>query len=370
MYIKKIKLRNYRNYKEVELSLDEKVNILYGDNAQGKTNILESIYVCGTTKSHRGSKDRDIIRIGSDEAHIKMYICKDNLEHYIDMHLKKNKAKGIAINGIPIKKSSELMGFTNIIFFSPEDLNIIKNGPSERRRFIDMELCQLNSIYLDNLSRYNRVLNQRNHLLKQIKSDESLIDTLSVWDEQLVKYGTAIIEEREIFINKIKDIAKDIHDKLTGGKERLSVVYEPDTEKEEFEEKLKKNIDRDIYHQYTHCGPHRDDMKFEANDMDLRTYGSQGQKRTAALSLKLSEIEIVKSKSDDIPVLLLDDVLSELDRNRQNYILECIDGVQTIVTCTGLEEFINYRIPVNRIYKVENGNIREVRYEQREYTNQ
>ena len=368
MYIKKIKLCDYRNYKEAELELDEKVNILYGDNAQGKTNILESIYLCGTTKSHRGSKDRDIIRIGCDESHIKMYVKKEGLEHYIDMHLKKNKAKGIAINGISIKKSSELMGFINIIFFSPEDLNIIKNGPSERRRFMDMELCQLNGIYLDNLSRYNKILNQRNHLLKQIKSNKELMDTLSVWDEQLVKYGAEIIKARSDFIYRIKDIAGDIHKKLTGGREELLVTYEPDTDIESFAEKMKKNIERDIYHQYTHCGPHRDDLKFIANSMDIRTYGSQGQKRTAALSLKLSEIEIVKNKSGDIPVLLLDDVLSELDRKRQNYILECIKDVQTIVTCTGLEEFVNYRMSVNKIYKVENGNIidenrSEVKYE-------
>lgn len=357
MYIKKIKLCDYRNYEEVELSLDKKVNILYGDNAQGKTNILESIYLCGTTKSHRGSKDKDIIRIGCDEAHIKMYVEKEGLEHYIDMHLKKNKSKGIAINGIPIKKSSELMGFMNIIFFSPEDLNIIKNGPSERRKFIDMELCQLSSIYLDNLSRYNKVLNQRNHLLRQIKSNEKLIDTLSVWDEQLVKYGIEIIKARKNFVMQIKNMADGIHNRLTGGKERLSIIYEPDTDTDLFEDKMKKNIERDMYHQYTHCGPHRDDLKFIANGMDLRTFGSQGQKRTAALSLKLSEIEIVKNKSDDVPVLLLDDVLSELDRKRQNYILKCIENVQTIITCTGLEEFINYRMDVNRIYRVENGNI-------------
>lgn len=359
MYIKKIRLCNYRNYEEAELSLNKKVNILYGDNAQGKTNILESIYMCGTTRSHRGSKDKDIIRIGCDEAHIKMYVEKEGFEHYIDMHLKKNKTKGIAIDGIPIKKSSELMGFMNIIFFSPEDLNIIKNGPSERRRFLDTELCQINKVYIDNLNRYNKVLNQRNHLLRQIKNNEILMDTLSVWDEQLIKYGMEIIKAREAFIYKIRGIAEDIHNKLTGGREKLSVIYEPDTDIDSFAEKMKKNIERDMYHQFTHCGPHRDDLKFAANGMDLRTFGSQGQKRTAALSLKLSEIEIVKNKSDDIPVLLLDDVLSELDRKRQNYILECIENVQTIITCTGLEEFINYRIPVNRIYRVENGSIIE-----------
>ena len=360
MHIKKIKINNYRNYNEAEISFHEKMNILYGDNAQGKTNILESIYICATTKSHQGSKDREIIKMGCDEAHVKMYIEKEGLEHYIDLHLKKNKPKGIAVNGIPIKRSAELMGIINIVLFSPEDLNIIKNGPSERRRFIDMELCQLSRIYLDNLYRYSKVLNQRNHLLKQISYDESLKETLSVWDEQLIKYGTEIIKERKEFIEQINNISADIHRKLTGGKEFLSIQYEPDVNEEEFADKLYKNYNRDIYYEITHTGPHRDDIKFISNDMDLRTYGSQGQKRTAALSLKLSEIEIVKKKTGDIPVLLLDDVLSELDRSRQNYLLESIDGVQTIITCTGLEEFINHSLDVNRIYKIENGNVTDI----------
>lgn len=360
MHIKKIKINNYRNYNEAEISFHEKMNILYGDNAQGKTNILESIYICATTKSHQGSKDKEIIKMGCDEAHVKMYIEKEGLEHYIDLHLKKNKPKGIAVNGIPIKRSAELMGIINIVLFSPEDLNIIKNGPSERRRFIDMELCQLSRIYLDNLYRYSKVLNQRNHLLKQISYNESLKETLSVWDEQLIKYGTEIIKERKEFIEQINNISADIHRKLTGEKEVLKIQYEPDVKAEEFADKLYKNYNRDIYYQITHTGPHRDDIKFIANDMDLRTYGSQGQKRTAALSLKLSEIEIVKKKTGDIPVLLLDDVLSELDRNRQNYLLESINDVQTIITCTGLEEFINYSLDVNRIYRIENGNVTDI----------
>lgn len=360
MLIKKIKLCNYRNYNEVELNFCNFTNILYGDNAQGKTNILESIYLCGTTKSHQGSKDKEIIQIGQEESHIKMYIEKDGLEHKIDMHLKKNNAKGIAINGVPIRKSSELIGLVNMIFFSPEDLNIIKNGPSERRRFINMELCQLDKIYLDNLSRYTKTLNQRNALLKQIKYNNQLADTLSVWDQQLVKYGNSIINARNEFINQIKSIAENIHSKLTGGKENLIISYEPNVEIDEFEEKLKKSYDRDLYYQMTHVGPHRDDMKFIANNMDLRTYGSQGQKRTAALSLKLSEIEIVKKKINDVPILLLDDVLSELDRTRQNYLLDCLDDIQTIITCTGLEEFINYRIPMNQVYKIVNGSVTDV----------
>ena len=356
MLIKRISLNNYRNYKNVEVEFGETSNILYGDNAQGKTNILESIYICGTTKSHQGSKDRDIIRIGENESHIKMYIEKNGLEHRIDMHLRKNKSKGIAINGVPIKKSAELVGMVNIIFFSPEDLNLIKNGPSERRRFLDMELCQLDRIYIDNLSRYNNVLMQRNHLLRQIKYEEGLRETISVWDDQLIRYGKELITSRDNYIKSINPIAKDISKKLTGGKESLEVIYEPNVSIEEYSEKLKSNHEKDISYCMTHYGPHRDDMKFIVNGMDMRPYGSQGQKRPAALSLKLSEIEIVKKTTNDIPILLLDDVLSELDRNRQNYLLECFKDVQTIITCTGLEEFIN-NTSFNNIYRVVNGNV-------------
>lgn len=361
MLIKKIKLCNYRNYNDVELNFCDFTNILYGDNAQGKTNILESIYLCGTTKSHQGSRDKEIIQIGKEESHIKMYIEKDGLEHKIDMHLKKSKAKGIAINGVPIRKSSELIGMVNMIFFSPEDLNIIKNGPSERRKFINMELCQLDRIYLDNIGKYTKVLNQRNALLKHIKHDEKLADTLSVWDEQLITYGKSIIKSRYEFIEQLNEIAEKIHLKLTGNKEELLIQYESNVEIDDFEEKLSKSYDKDMYYQMTHVGPHRDDIKFISNGMDLRTYGSQGQKRTAALSLKLSEIDIVKKRINDVPILLLDDVLSELDRKRQNYLLDCLENIQTIITCTGLEEFINYRIPMNQVYRIVNGSVTDVR---------
>ena len=196
MIIKSLELCDYRNYKDLHMHFHQGTNVLYGDNAQGKTNVLESIYVCATTKSHRGSKDRELIRFSKDEAHIRMFVEKYGIDHKIDIHLKKNKSKGVAIDGIPIKKSSELMGMINVVFFSPEDLAIIKNGPSERRHFIDMELCQLNKVYLHDAANYNRIISQRNNLLKQVHYDESLKDLIDVWDEQLVHYGIRIIQER------------------------------------------------------------------------------------------------------------------------------------------------------------------------------
>lgn len=357
MLVKSLELSDFRNYNHLSMQFNSGTNILYGDNAQGKTNILEAIYLCGTTKSHKGSKDREIIKLDKEESHIRVYIEKDGINHKIDMHLKKNKPKGVAINGIPIKKSSELFGIVNLVFFSPEDLSIIKNGPSERRRFIDLELCQLDKVYLYNLTKYNKIINQRNNLLKQISFNKQLLDTLSIWDEQLIDYGTRIINSREQFINEINEIIFDIHKNLSGGKEELFVKYEPNVSVDNFRAKLEKSLERDINLKMTHVGPQRDDISFLIKDIDIRKFGSQGQQRTSALSLKLAEIELVKKIIKDKPILLLDDVLSELDRNRQNYLLNSIKDIQTIITCTGLEEFVNNRFHINKIYKVIEGTV-------------
>ena len=359
MIVESVELKDYRNYEFLDMNFNEHVNIIYGDNAQGKTNILESIYMCSTSKSHRGSKDREIVRFGEDESHIKLHVLKHGMKYRIDMHLKKNKTKGIAVNGIPIKKAVELFGIINIVFFSPEDLNIIKNGPSERRRFMDMELSQLDKIYLSNLVNYNKVLNQRNKLLKDIafSPSEQLMQTLDIWDMQLVKYGSLIIKGRKSFIEKINTIISDIHSRLTGGIENIKVCYVPDVDVNDFEEEVRNSRQKDIKYKVTGKGPHKDDLIFLINDNDVRKYGSQGQQRTAALSLKLSEIELVKLVIKDTPVLLLDDVLSELDSNRQNFLINSIGDIQTIVTCTGLEEFINNRMNINKIFKVTDGHV-------------
>ena len=284
MTIESIELKNYRNYEELHMELSQGTNILYGDNAQGKTNILEAVYVCCTTKSHRGAKDKDMIRFGEDESHIKLQIKKGVVPCRIDMHLKKNKTKGIAVDGIPIRKASQLFGLVNVVFFSPEDLNIIKNGPSERRRFIDMELCQLDKVYVHSLVQYNKVLLQRNKLLKELGFHPEYEATLDVWDEQLVRFGKEVIKARRDFIHQLGDIIKELH-------------------------------------------------------------------------TKLSELELVKKISRDAPVLLLDDVLSELDSSRQNQLLDAIQDIQTMITCTGLEDFVNHRFHIDKIFKVEEGKV-------------
>ncbi len=363
MIIKSLELENFRNYDSLSMSFDSGTNILYGDNAQGKTNILEAIYLSATTKSHKGSKDKDIVNFHADEAHIRTYVVKDGLENRVDMHLRKSKSKGIAINGQKIKKAADLLGLLNVVFFSPEDLSIIKNGPAERRRFVDMELCQLDSFYLYNLNNYNKIVNQRNKLLKDLYFQPGLKETLSIWDSQLVSYGSKIIERRISFVKQLNEIIYDIHKKLSGGKEELEIVYEPDVSMEDYERSLTLSQERDIKLKMTSTGPHRDDFSFMVRKMDsnetvdIRKFGSQGQQRTAALSLKLSEIELVKKLTKDTPLLLLDDVLSELDSNRQNYLLNSIGGIQTIITCTGLEEFVNNRFEINRIFKVSNATV-------------
>lgn len=359
MTIESIELKNYRNYEELHMELSQGTNILYGDNAQGKTNILEAVYVCCTTKSHRGAKDKDMIRFGEDESHIKLQIKKGVVPCRIDMHLKKNKTKGIAVDGIPIRKASQLFGLVNVVFFSPEDLNIIKNGPSERRRFLDSEICQLDKIYLSDLTKYNKVLNQRNKLLKDMVFHPDLENTLSVWDMQLISYGRRIISRRRRFVEELNEIVRGIHESISGGREQLTLTYEPDIEEAFFEDELNRAKEKDRKYCSTSVGPHRDDISFFIGDIDIRKFGSQGQQRTSALSLKLSEIELVKRCIHDTPVLLLDDVLSELDSNRQNYLLNSIHDIQTVITCTGLDEFVRNRFQIDKIFEVISGTVSE-----------
>lgn len=357
MIIKSLELENFRNYKNIKLEFDEGINILYGNNAQGKTNILEAIFLSGTTKSHKGSKDKDIIRFLKDESHIRSYFIKNEIDYKIDMHLRRSKAKAIAINGSQIKKASELLGIVNIIFFSPEDLSIIKNSPADRRRFTDLELCQLDKVYLYHLTNYNKIVNQRNMLLKDMFRHPELKDTLDVWDNQLVDLGSKIIERRILFVEQLNDIIYDIHKQLSGNTEEIRIEYAPNVSVEQYEQQLKLNRDKDIKYKLTSVGPHRDDFIFMIGNIDVKKFGSQGQQRTAALSLKLSEIELVKNVTGNTPILLLDDVLSELDSNRQNYLLDQIGSIQTIITCTGLDEFINHKINMHKVFKVIDGKI-------------
>lgn len=357
MIVKSLELKNYRNYNELSMDFAKGTNLLYGDNAQGKTNILEAIYLGATTKSHRGSKDREIIQFHENESHIRIQYEKQEIIHQLDMHLKKSRAKGVAIDRMPIRRSGDLLGQIPVIFFSPEDLKIVKNGPSERRKFLDIELSQMEPLYLYQLTNYNKILMQRNNLLKQIRFQKDLMDTLEPWDIQLVKYGSEIIRYREKFIKHLNKTIQQIHKKLTGGKEHMLLTYDRNVAYDEFLTEIGRKREKDLKYSTTNAGPHRDDLGFMVNDIDIRKYGSQGQQRTAALSLKLAQIQLVKEVMKESPILLLDDVLSELDSSRKIYLLESIKSTQTIITCTGLDEFIDQHLPIERMFQIKAGKI-------------
>lgn len=363
MYIKEMKLSHFRNYNDLHLHFDSNLNIIYGDNAQGKTNILEAIYVCATTKSHRTSSSKEMIQLGCDEGHIQLVLVSNDQELMIDVHLNQLGKKHISINKLPIRKMEELLGSLHVIMFSPEDLNLIKSGPSQRRRFIDLELSQLNGMYYHYLHQYHQLLKQRNALLKQCQksSNQSVrqnnMEQLDIWDIQFVMYGSKIIEMREAFIQELNEVYKKRHFDISGSTESMELSYEKNCSIQEFEIKLKKAQEKDIKFGSSSVGPHRDDLLFDLNGIDLRKYGSQGQQRTAALSLKLSEIELVVKKNDVNPILLLDDVLSELDVHRQTYLMENLDGIQTLLTCTGVEDFITTNQNKKQFFKVIKGEI-------------
>ena len=355
MIIKSLELADFRNYENLKIDFSSGTNILYGDNAQGKTNILEAIYVSATTKSHKGSKDKEIIRFGQEEAHIRTILDRDGAEYRVDMHLRKSKSKGIALDGQKIKRASDLIGKLNLVFFSPEDLGIIKNGPSERRRFLDVELCQLYSLYTHDLVSYNRTMLQKNRFLREYGFRGGDGSMLEVYNEQLVKYGTGLMKIRRQFLEDLGPVILEIHKKITSGKEELLLIYENDVSEEEFASVLESRREAELSQQICLAGPHRDDIRFQVNGIDIRRYGSQGQQRTAALSLKLAELRLVEMIAGDKPVLMLDDVLSELDRSRQNALLDSVKNIQTMLSCTGLDDFVNRNISIDKIFYVNDG---------------
>jgi len=368
VFISKLRLINFRNYKSLDIDLDEGFNVFIGDNGQGKTNILESIYLTGFGKSFRTNRDRDLITIDKDTSYVKIEARKKYSDIVIEVKLWENKKKDIKVNGVPLKKLSEILGGINVVIFSPEDLKLIKEGPSERRRFIDREISHINKRYYHNLISYNKVLFQRNSLLKEMKVREGLKDTIDIWDEKLIEYGTEIILKRREFINKLNSLSRLMHRKITDGKENLEVKYIPNIKfdiiqgdykniKENFMKKLKNSIDLDFSRGYTCYGPHKDDLGLYINEVDIRNFGSQGQQRTAALSLKLSEIELIKSEIGEYPVLLLDDVMSELDSTRQIFLVKNLQRVQTFITTTEIPEKLLLYVKNSKIFHVNKGEV-------------
>lgn len=359
MYIKNLSLLNFRNYDQLSLNLNKGINIFIGDNAQGKTNILESIYYCSIGKSHRTNKDKELIKWGAKEAYISLYVSKERLDKKIDIKIFKEGKKGIKVNSIKLNTISDLMGIFNIVIFSPEDLKIVKESPSYRRRFIDIELCKLNKKYYYSLVQYNKVLNDRNSALRKWSKDKNIID---IYDIQMSKFGSFIIKERLKYIQKLNEKGNIIHKDITSDNEEIELKYiTPVRDINNIESNLlnllSESREKDLEKGMTSIGPHRDDFSININNIDTRKFGSQGQQRTAVLSIKFASLEIIKEQSGEYPVLLLDDVLSELDLNRQKYILNSIKKVQTIVTCTGIFDIKDYLDDDVKMYHVKNGTV-------------
>ena len=360
MKINTLSVQNYRNYTTESVEFTNNLNVIIGQNAQGKTNLLEAIFLCAIGKSPRTNKDKDLVKWNSTFAKITLEISKKIGKKNIEMYLFTNQNKAIKIDKIPIKKIGELLGTFNAIYFSPDELKLIKESPEERRRFMDIDLCQFDKSYYYNLNHYNKVLMQRNKLLKT--PDKNVLrDTLPIWDEQLASYGASLIMARLKLIENLKVYANKIHKYLTSDNENLEISYQGYTANTENElkilllKKIEENLEKDINLGYTTVGPHRDDIKITANNIDLRSFGSQGQQRTASLTLKLAELEFFRENLGEYPVLLLDDVLSELDENRQNKLLNFVKSIQTIITCTDFD----FHVPHTK-YFVLNGKITKI----------
>jgi DNA replication and repair protein RecF len=360
MQIKKLFLKNFRNYEDEIFEFSDGLNVLFGKNAQGKTNCAEAVFYLCTGASLRIRHDKQLIKMGADSAHI----CAEAKNRYgnvtISAEIYENKRE-LRVNGTKITKNADLMGHINSVFFSPGELRLIQDGPDERRRFMNISISQTSPAYYTALLRYNKILDQRNALLKN--PDFSLVlDTLPVWDEQLCKYAATIVKKRVEFLDKLSPYAKDLHAFLTDNAEEL--VIKPDKKYDGDEDEIAKtllrrlsnNYEKDLRLGFTTVGPHRDDLDFIVSGVDAKSYASQGQTRTAALAVKLAEVQIFKDLSGEYPLLILDDVMSELDLPRRKKLLQKIRDLQTILTCTHAERVL-YGADCNKI-RIENGKIK------------
>lgn len=368
MRIKEIELKNFRNYRDLCTRFDPGVNLFYGKNAQGKTNLLESIYLTSMGKSFRTGKDRDMIRFGTDFFRVKVTaVREDGEEVNVELAVNEQGKKGIKINGLKAKKLSQLFENIYMVIFSPEDLKIVKDEPEKRRKFIDRELCQIKPSYYNSLSQYKKTLMQRNTYLKETEINETILD---IWDLKLSQYGSQIIKTRADFVKKLDPISRRIHMGITGNMEELQIFYEPSiwmtgsfeqpdlkSIQKSFYSELKKNRNRDQKIRTTSKGPHKDDIRLQIGDMDIRSFGSQGQQRTAALSLKLSEIRLIKNETGENPILLLDDVLSELDSQRQQYLISSLEDTQIFITATELSQKVEKGLEQIRCFHISGGTI-------------
>ena len=359
MWISNINLINFRNYKEEKIDLEKNINIFYGENAQGKTNIIESIFLCSMGKSFRAKRDKEMINLKEEKSIVEIKFEKSDRDGVIKIEL--GNRKNVFLNGIKLKKLSELLGNINVVIFTPDDINILKGGPQNRRRFLDIMISQLKPNYMYNLNLYLKTIEQRNNYLRQIREEHRPEEMLDIWDEKLIEYAEKICTYRKAFIEKIQEKIIKIHKEITDNKEEIKIIYQTDCEdKERYRRLLKERRKLDIIKGYTTKGIHKDDFNITINDKDLSTYGSQGQHRTAILSLKMAELDIIYDEIGEYPILLLDDFMSELDEKRRKHLLEKIENIQVIITCTDKIKLENKNI---LIYNVKDGKVRKENHE-------
>lgn len=366
MHVKDIRLINYRNYYSLTTKFNRNSNIIIGNNAQGKTNLLEAIYICATGISFRTNRDREIINFNKNQAYIGVNISVGKYDKFIEVKMDRERSKRIRVNKTELKNNKELNSGLNVVVFTPEDLSLVKGGPGERRNFLDMEISQIKPVYNYNISRYNKILFQRNNLLKANRLQSNIHSLLEIFDLQLAKIGTEIILERKRYVDELSYIANRVHNNITLNTEDLKLKYISNIEildnKLEMErrylEKLRKNVNRDLELTSTQLGPHRDDIGISINNKDARTYGSQGQQRTIVLSIKLAELEFIKKHRGLYPVLLLDDVFSELDEQRKKYLIDSFKDTQTFITVTDAVDLKEMETVEKSIYHIENGKLK------------
>jgi DNA replication and repair protein RecF len=366
--VKDVRLINFRNYDSLSLELNPNMNLFIGKNAQGKTNLLESIYISAMGRSFRTNRDLELIEFNKEQAYVGVNIDINGLNRFIEVKLDKDRPKRIRINKNELKNYKELYSGLNVVTFYPEDLRLVKDGPSERRRFLDLEISQIRPVYNYNLSKYNKILFQRNNVLKSRKFSSNIEEILEIFDLQIAKIGTEIIKERMKYIEELSRISDDIHRQIVLRDESLTIDYMTNipvlASKKEMEKlyikTLKDNIKRDVETNTTTYGPHRDDMKILLDGKDMKIYGSQGQQRTIVLSMKLSEIEIIKNERGSYPVLLLDDVFSELDINRRRYLLNSLKEIQTIITATDSIDLEELKEIEKTMFYVEQGQLKKI----------
>lgn len=360
MYIKELKLKNFRNYEDLAIEFDKRVNLITGQNAQGKTNMIEALYMSSMGRSFRTNHDSEMIRFGEDSAYIKVSAEKELVSTTVEVLLSNSIKKAVKKDGSSVRKTTDLLENIIIVIFSPDDLKIVKEEPEKRRRFIDRELSQIKPAYFDAFMKYRRALNERNSYLKSDNIKESMLE---IWDEGLIKYGALVMKYRNEFIEDMSRLASKVHSRITNGKETLGLFYQPninyaeekDIQEELIERELMAARDRDIKTRTTSKGPHKDDFSFMIDNINVRNFGSQGQQRTSALSLKLAELDLIKRETGENAVLLLDDVMSELDEERREYLIRALSENQIFITTTDIDESLVRAYPDAKIIKIRGG---------------